>query len=212
METKFSISEVLKTSWKKVKEQIWVMAGLFVAYCIVSGVLNMLLSPLASSMVGGVAVSLISCIVSIIFSLGYIKNSFQILDAEEPQFSAYGNQLNKILKYVVGGILYAIAVMIGMVFLIIPGIYIALRLQFYACFIVEENMGGVEALKKSWEVTKGQAWSLFLLALTWIGLSVLGFVCLIVGVFVVMPVIYVMNCYVYRKLTAVEVAQEDNNE
>ena len=212
MDAKFSISEVFKTSWKKVKEQIWVLAGLFVAYGIVSGVLNMLLTPLSSSPVGAVVVSLISGIVSIIFSLGYIKNCFQTLDDEEPQFSAYGNQLNKILKYIVGGLLYSIAILIGTVFLVIPGIYIALRLQFYSCFIVEENLGGVEALKKSWEITKGQTWPLFLLALTWIGLAILGIICFIVGLFVAMPVTYVMSCYVYRKLTAVEAAQEENNE
>ena len=49
-----------------------------------------------------------------------------------------------------------IIVVFGICLFIIPGIYLALRLQFFTAFIVEEDTGIIESLKRSWEITRGQ--------------------------------------------------------
>ncbi len=195
MEAKFSISEVAGTSWKFTKSQIWVLAGMFLAYCVVTGILNLITS---SSYVLNLLVQLI---IGSLFTLGFIRNMFQTMDGEEPQFSAYGQEARKFLHYLVANILYSIIVCIGIVLLIIPGIYLAIRLQFFQQYIVsEERCSAIDALKKSWELTQGQAMPLFLLALVQIGLTLLGLILLVVGLFVAIPLIVMMQCYVFRKL------------
>ena len=195
MEAKFSISEVAGTSWKFTKSQIWVLAGMFLAYCVVMGILNLITS---SSYVLNLLVQLI---IGSLFTLGFIRNMFQTMDGEEPQFSAYGQEARKFLHYLVANILYSIIVCIGIVLLIIPGIYLAIRLQFFQQYIVsEERCSAIDALKKSWELTQGQAMPLFLLALVQIGLTLLGLILLVVGLFVAIPLIVMMQCYVFRKL------------
>lgn len=206
METKFQISEVVTTSWKAVKSQIWVLVGLFVGYTILSMIISSFTTPPTPANPYdmpwgrfGIAY-LISLIIGGLFMLGYLKNLFQTLDGIEPQFSAYGQQAGKIVTYILMALLYGIIVTVGFIFFIIPGIYFAIRLQFAPAFIVQENSGVIDSLKMSWNITKGNIGQLFLLWLAMTGICILGFIVLIIGIFVAVPVVYMMYCYTFRKL------------
>ena len=206
METKFQLSEVVGTSWKAVKSQIWVLVGLFVAYTIIAGIIQTFIMP--SQPQAGMNIFtprlgigwLVSLVISGLFILGYLKNLFQTLDGQEPQFSAYGQQARKLLTYILSYFLFALIVGIGLVLFIIPGIYLAIRLQFFPAFIVEENEGIVESLKMSWSITRGNVGKLFLLGVVMFALILLGLVVLLIGVFVAIPLVYMMYCYTFRKL------------
>lgn len=209
MEPKFSISEVCSTSWQRTKAQIWVLAGLLIGMCIISFTLGVFAMPMQQSVVGGIVINLITIIISAIFALGYLKNLFQALDGEEPQFSAYGQQARKIITYLIANLFLGIIMMIGLCLFIIPGIYLALRLQFYVAFIVEDDAGIIDSLKRSWEITRGQGMSLFMLMLAMIGICLLGFILLGIGIFVAMPLVYMMYAYVFRKLnTPLQIFEE----
>lgn len=200
MGSKFMISEVTRTSWKATKPQLAVLAGLLIGFTIISFTLSAFGMPAEGSYTGQIVVTLISLIISGLFILGYYKNIFQALDGEEPQFSAYGQQARKLITFLIANLLITVIVVIGCCLLIIPGIYLAIRLQFYAAFIVEEDAGILDSLKRSWEITKGQGGQLFLLGLVMMGLMLLGIICLIVGAFITTPLIYTMYCYTFRKL------------
>lgn len=205
METKFQLSEVVGTSWKAVKSQIWVLVGLLVAYTIIAGIIQTFIMPsqpqAAPVFTPRLGIGwLISLVISGLFMLGYLKNLFQTLDGQEPQFSAYGQQARKLLTYILSYFLFMLIVVIGLVLFIIPGIYLALRLQFFIAFIVEENAGIVESLKMSWAITKGNTGKLFLLALLMFAILLLGVIVLIIGIFVAAPLVYMMYCYTFRKL------------
>lgn len=208
MEPKFMISEVFGTSWKHTKSQIWVLVGLFIGFSILSMIVTLFGMPAQGSIVGRVIVQIVSLLISCIFMLGYVKNIFQALDGEEPQFSAYGQQSRKIITYLIANILFSIAVCIGMVLLIIPGIYLYLRLQFFTAFIVEEDCGIIESLQKSWNMPQGQTLPLFLLLLTMIGTAIVGCILFFVGFFVAVPLIYMMQCYTFRKLNTISTEEE----
>lgn len=197
MEPKFMISEVFGTSWKYTKSQIWVLVGLFIGYFILSSIISLFGMP-----------ALISAVISSAFMLGYIKNLFQTMDGEEPQFSAYGQQSRKIFTYLIASIIMGIAVAIGIFLLIVPGIYLAIRLQFYSAYIVEEDCGIIESLQKSWDLTKGQGMPLFLLLLAMIGTAIVGCILFFVGLFVAVPLIYMMQCYTFRKLNTISTEEE----
>lgn len=202
MGSKFSISEVCSTSWQRTKAQIWVLSGLIIGMSIIFFTLGAFAMPIQQSVAGAIIINLISCIISCIFALGYMKNIFQALDEEEPQFSAYGQQARKIITYFVANIIMAIIVTLGICLFIIPGVYLALRLQFFTALIVEDDAGIIESLQRSWEITRGQVMSLFVLMLAMIGIGILGFILLGIGIFVAMPLIYMMYAYVFRKLNA----------
>lgn len=202
METKFTVSEVLKTSWQALKSQIWILVGLFIGFTIISCIIGFLLMPMMTSWVGMIVGSIISIVISLIFTLGFLKNLFQALDGEEPQFSAYGQQASKIFTYFVAYLLVCIILTIGFALLVIPGIYLAIRLSFFQALIVEEDAGILESIQKSWEMTKGQEMNIFLVALASIGIMIIGGLLLIVGSFVAIPLVSLMYCCVFRKLNS----------
>lgn len=210
MEHKFTISEVFSTSWKSLKEQIWVLVGLFIGYMILSMMLSMFVMPAQGSLTGSVIVNLLLWIFGGIFMLGYLKNIFQALDGEEPQFSAYGQQARKIITYLITSLLVSIAVIIGTAFLVIPGIYLALRLQYSLTFIVEENTGIMDSIKRSWEITQGHVIKLLLLALTMIGIAIVGIILFGIGILVAVPLIYTMYCYSFRKLNTIDLTSPNS--
>lgn len=209
MKQTFTISEVLKTSWHYLKQQIWVLVGLFIGFTILSFLLSSMFSSTKPVMI--MVNTLVSLLISGIFYLGYYKNMFQTIDDMEPQFSAYGQQMPKLLTYILSTLILSVALLIGFALLIIPGIYLAVRLQFYSCFIVEENAGIVDSLKRSWAITEGHVMPLCLLLLAQIGICLLGCLLLGIGIFVAVPLIYMIQCYAYRLLNnplAGEVVQE----
>lgn len=211
MEPKFTISDVFKTAWSCTKAQIWVLCGLLIGFTIISMIISLFAMPAQTSITGQIIVNLIMVIISSAFYLGYCKNLFQALDGEEPQFSAYGQQSRKIFTFFITSLIYSIIIIIGLALFIVPGIYLAIRLQFASAFIVEEDSGIIESLKRSWEITKGQGVQLFMLLLVMILIILVGFILVIVGVFVAIPVVYMMYCYAFRKLNTLTISSETEN-
>ena len=125
MEPKFIISEVFSTAWKGTKSQLWILAGLLIGYCILSFTLTAFAMPMQSSIIGKIIVNVISALFSIIFSLGYMKNIFQALDGEEPQFSAYGQQTKNIITYFLASLILILGcILFGIgIFVAVPLIY-----------------------------------------------------------------------------------------
>ena len=198
----FVLSDVLRIAWKGFISQIWLLAGLLIGYVIVNLSLFLLIPlPEQGTMsIAGISIPLFCMVFSLLFSLGYTKNMFQTLDGEEPQFSAYGRQARKIITWLIAGLIYAVVVIVGCALFVFPGIYLAIRLQFFYTSIVEEDTGMVTSLKRSWEITKGQVLPLFWLLLVAIGFTVLGLAFFVIGIFITFPLVGLMYCYVYRKL------------
>lgn len=200
MNPMFTIKETVSEAWKVVKANIWVLAGLLIGYVILSFTLSLLLTGDSTTMLS--ISSILSIIIGGLFTLGYFRNLFQALDGEEPQFSAYGQESRKLLKYIAASIIFTFIIIIGLALFVIPGIYLALRLQFFQALIVDEDCGIIESLKRSWELTKDQVLPLFILFLVMILISLIGLLLLGVGIFVATPVIYTMYLIVYRKLNS----------
>ena len=202
MAQKFVLSDVLRVAWKGLISQIWLLAGLLIGYVIVSLSLILFIPfpEQATISAAGIAIALLSLVLSLLFSLGYTQNMFQTLDGEEPQFSAYGQQSRKIITWLITGLIYTVVIIVGFALLVFPGIYLAIRLQFFYTSIVEEDTGIMASLKRSWEITRGQAMPLFLLLLVTTGFTVLGLGFFVIGIFVTFPLVSLMYCYVFRKL------------
>lgn len=204
MEAKFTISGIFKDSLKAAKSQMWVLAGLLVGFCIISFTLSAVLLPMQQSVTGQFVINLLNGLLSSLFMLGYLKNLFQTLDGIEPQFSAYGQQSRKILTLLGAYILCVFLVMVGLCLLVLPGIYLLLRLQFFSALIVEEDAGVCSSLKRSWQLTKGKVLPLFCLSLAMLGVNLVGIILFGVGLFFSAPIAYMMYCSAFRRLNDIK--------
>jgi len=93
------------------------------------------------------------------------------------QASLLGNSLNravsKAVPLVLGTLLAALLSFLAFIFLIIPGIYVGVKLAFTFCAIALENQGTTGGLRYSWNLVKGRWWGVFWALL--IGNFILGF-------------------------------------
>jgi uncharacterized membrane protein len=112
-----------------------------------------------------------------------------------------GRFLGKIL---VGQICLFIALAIGFVLCVIPGYILMIGTSMWGFFVVDKNMGGVDALKASWAVTNGHKVSIFVLILLQGLCALAGYLACGIGIFVAAPLIMVANAYVYLKLNGEE--------
>ncbi|MEZ5069948.1 MAG: hypothetical protein R2751_03000 [Bacteroidales bacterium] len=85
---------------------------------------------------------------------------------------------------VVANLVVGVIVGLGIVMLIVPGIIFACRLAFVPFLVVDKNMDAMDALRTSWEMTRGHGWQIFALGFLAIFVVIGGLLMLIVGVFV----------------------------
>jgi uncharacterized membrane protein len=90
-------------------------------------------------------------------------------------FQNYGNAI-------LANILTALIVGIGILLLIIPGIFFACKLAFVPYLIVDRKMEAIEAVKGSWRMTDGHALTVFLIGLLAIFIAIAGLLVFLVGV------------------------------
>src|SRR5262245_42341566 len=62
---------------------------------------------------------------------------------------------------IAAGIVAAIGVALGLVLLIVPGLYLLTRWALIPAVIVIEKLGAGDAFNRSWQLTRGYGWSVF---------------------------------------------------
>lgn len=155
-----------------------------------------------------------SAILSVIPVIGAIANLF-VQPALLAGFYLYTNKLaageNRIFKDFFGGfdhvlqlflnsLVSGILIMIGMIFLIIPGIYLAISYMLSAQLILFEGMEFWPAMETSRKIV-GKNWgNFFLLGLVCMLIAIGGMILLGVGIFAAVPLIFCIYYAVYEDL------------
>lgn len=97
--------------------------------------------------------------------------------------------------------LVTVIVSFGLVLLIVPGIYFALKYQFTVPLIIDQGLGVGDALRASERLTNGRKMSLLQFDLMALGVICLGALALGVGMLIAVPVVWLAYIAIYRKLT-----------
>ncbi len=148
-------------------------------------------SSLGASLLLWVAVALVVSALFVMFIavLAFVFKTGTVAQAWAPDIA---------LRYVVT---LAPLFLLGLLIVIIPILLAFVVFQFFPFFIVERNMGPLEALKASKEITRGSRGRILLLNLIYIGITFLGALAFLVGLFLTIPTLVLANTYVYKKLT-----------
>ena len=97
-------------------------------------------------------------------------------------------------------IVFALAVAVASMLCVIPGLFLAVRWYFAPLIVVTENVSFSEAFSRSWDLTKGHFWELFLLGLTAIGISIVGLCACCVGIVFAQIIVNFMFIIAYYEL------------
>ncbi|MBI5469777.1 hypothetical protein HY968_00435 [Candidatus Kaiserbacteria bacterium] len=197
-----SPTEVVREAWSVFKKRPWFLMWAV----IVSGVIMNVISQIAGALgqnsgaLGAIIAFTVSFAVSSLYGMGLIAF---FLKAHNDVMSVTLKDLwhpTGFWNYMGATILLMIIVGVGFVLLIIPGVMLAVALYFTSYFVIDKGMGPIDALKASWQLTKGNRWNVFLLMLLLILVILLGIICFFVGVFVAIPVTLLSFVIAYRKL------------
>ena len=95
---------------------------------------------------------------------------------------------------------FGLLVGLGTCLCILPGIFVAVRLMFAPLIVAVEGASFGDAFRRSWEITKGSFWDLFLLGIVAIGIAILGLCACCVGVFFADVIVNFMMVLAYMAL------------
>ncbi len=205
-----SIGNCINYGWETFKKRPWFLIGALVLACLISAVPSLfgphphvgpdgeLIEPPITAF--HIIISIVSIVVSFLVAIGLTNFSIRAHDNVE------GVQLSDLWypkpfwSFAAAHIVAGIAIGIGFVLLIVPGVILMLGWSFVRYLIVERGLGPINALKESWRITKGHKWQLFLFGLALFGINLLGALAIGIGLLVSVPVTMIAVVHAYRTL------------
>jgi len=184
----FSIRKAVKFGWDSAKQNL----GFFVVLLFVVWTLSLIIYFFDNKF--------IDLVVDFAIILGLIGVSLSFADRGRSEFEHFFRTQKVFPQFFIAAILYHLLVSVGLILLIVPGIIWALQYKFYGYFIAE-GVGPIEAMKKSYKITKGHLWELFWFNVILIGILILGIMAFLVGLFVAIPIIMNATAHAYRQLS-----------
>jgi uncharacterized membrane protein len=197
----FTIEEALQYGWKIMKENIWFFVGVLVVAWAITGIPAIIANAVQRDFIGlSILFRIIGFAANIIVSIGLITIALKFLDNQDPRFEDLFSFKPYFWKYLGASILTGLVVWAGLILFIIPGIYWALKFQFYGYFVVDQGCEPVEAMRRSSRITQSVKWKLLGFGIVLAIINFIGFVCLFIGLFVTVPITLLAFSWVYRKL------------
>ena len=89
---------------------------------------------------------------------------------------------------------------LSVILMIVPAIYLSIRLQFYDYFLVDEECGILDAIKKSADISKGYVLELFIIGAVLSLMILISIIPMGLGLILTIPLSMVATSYVYLKL------------
>jgi len=205
----FTAGSAIRFGWETFKKRPWFFVGativIFVAYAIVGGITNAIDVMLGAStdepsLIGG----LVNLALSTFVGMGAM--AFFIASHDNPEtvdLSALWHP-QPFWKFLGTSILVGLAIAIGFVLLVVPGIIAAIFFMFSTVIVIDRNLGPIEAMKESMRIGRGYRWSLLgLLALLAL-IVIAGMLALFVGLLVAVPVTTLAFIHAYRVLSGTD--------
>jgi uncharacterized membrane protein len=208
----FSIKEALSSGWQNFKKYWSFLVPALLLTILVNFGLSLIAGELESGLVSSI-VQIIAWVVSILINLGWLTISLNIVKGKEPAWRNFIDSAQLSWKIIMATLLFAIIVYIGMILLIIPGIYFAIKYQYFALSLIENpDLGIWASFKRSASLTKGVKWKLFGFGWVSLGVSILGLLALGVGALVAWIVLSIATAFIYVTLAKQVDSVQDTDE
>ena len=199
----FAIGQVIKEAWELTKAHLGFLIGF---QLIIFGIMALFggLDPEGK----WVLWQMLGWVVLILVKMGLYNSSLLITGGIQPGFNQLYQNWRMLISWVIASFLFGLMFMIGFALLIVPGLYIWARYGFFPFFILDKDVGPIEALKMSAKATEGIRWQVFLLFISCLGLDILGALFFGVGLLFTIPITLLAIAIVYRRITGTAQAEE----
>jgi uncharacterized membrane protein len=201
----FSAGAALRFGWETFKRRPWFFVGATFLIMLASGLVDGVTSGIDAAITGSAKNpsapgTLINLALGTLINMG--ATAFYLAANDNPDtvdLSVLWHP-RPFWKFLGASILLVLAVAIGLVLLIVPGIIFMLMFMFTTFIVIKRELGPIEAMKESRRITRGHKWQLLGFLLVLVLINLLGLLALIVGMLVSIPVSSLAFAHAYRVL------------
>jgi uncharacterized membrane protein len=184
------VQDYIKQGWEMFKEHIGEFVGFTLLVFVISAV---------SSKFAFFGSLLFSALASPLYA-GFGIVAFKLISGKSFQFGDFFNGFNYFLPLFLAGLACGFLVSIGMVLLLIPGIYLAVGYLFTTFLIIDYRMEFWQAMETSRQIITKNWFTFFGFALALFALNFLGALALGVGLLVTIPVSACAAAIAYKEI------------
>lgn len=225
----FSVHESLMYAWNTFKQHRTLFLQIIITLFLLQ-VVNVLVSEGLKNVLPFLyaVLSVFLTVVGIILSIGIYDIFLKIYKGEEVSYLQIFARRDLFFKYLVGAILYGLIIFVVLIVAFVLGsfagffeisqlasikniiflgviifavcIFSSLLFCFWGWSLVDHNISAWASLKRSVQITKGSRLNLLCFFGAIFLLNVLGFLALVVGLVVTIPMTYAAMSFVYKKL------------
>ncbi len=198
----FAVKDLIKEGWRLTKANL----GFLIAYQFILFVLNLALgfAGREDSLQYGLqwtVLHFLGWVVVPLANMGLYNSSLLITAAIKPGFDQLYRNWRLFVSWIVASILFGIMFIIGLLLLVVPGFYVLARFGLFHFFVLDKNLGPIEALKQTAKATEGITWPIFVLYMACLGLNIVGLLFLGIGLLVTVPVTILALATIYRRIS-----------
>ena len=200
-EPDLDVSSLFSRSWQTLKEHLWPTVAVFVIYSLLTSAGSMIQDDPGLG-------DLIMYIIAGPITAGTYMYALRRIRGEEADLGDMFDGFRVFVKALGVFVLYSVMIVVGLVFLIVPGIYVAIA--FYPCMylVMDDELDIIETLRKAWRMTEGYRGKLFVVLLAVIGVNILGLIALLVGIIFTGALSLLVGAAVYNELAGATVQAE----
>ncbi|MGE0251534.1 MAG: YciC family protein [Dongiaceae bacterium] len=193
--------ESLRFAWQKTKENLGFLIVFWLLYLALMAFASWALEIIFPGEGGNETIrQILNWVTTIFLGMGVTKIHLDIVDGKKPSLNDILATLPYFINFLITSTLYTLITIAGFILLIIPGVIWFYKYLLSPYFVIDKNMDPIAALKASAKATRGEKFNLFILTSTFPLIIFLGVLALGIGILVAMPVVYLAQAYVYRRL------------
>jgi uncharacterized membrane protein len=196
-------NECFVFAWETFKKRPWFfvrITALVFAISIVTTILRAQLSNVGSGLIDGLGFFIA---VGISVYVGFIQTKLYLKVHDSVSEASLSKELwstKDFWKFALLYILLGIALVIGFVLLVIPGIILALVSIFSIYIYIDKGRSPMDSFMDSVALTRDHLWEVFIFMLELLCINILGAILLLVGLLISVPVSLLATVHLYRTL------------
>jgi uncharacterized membrane protein len=195
------VGDCIRTGWAVFQREGLVLVGMYLVYTILTAAPGYTFDHVfGDDHPFNITIKLGTAALSMFLYPGFIVAGLKAVRGGKVEFTDLFAGFRRLGAVLAWSVLGGIATALGMLFLVLPGIIVALGLSQAGFLVFDRGVGGLDSLKASWKLMIGYRWSFFLLMLTLVGINVLGALALCVGFFVTAPLTTVLLAVFYERV------------
>lgn len=188
----FSIEEIVGKAWEMFKSRALFHIGFMVLIVVVQAIFALFLADFTF---------LYSIFLAPPLVCGFYLVANRQSQREYMDFQNYFDGFKYWWNLITTNLISSIAIVLGIICFVVPGIYLLVGYMFSLLFVIFGGFDFWTSMELSRKLVHTNWLKFFLFVLTLIALNIFGFLCLIVGLFVTIPMTYLAVYILFEELT-----------